>query len=365
MRLVAVEPHDQSAAAPAPRDSAAGVVLREEPRKVLGVATATIARARFVKTIRAVGRVAQDETRLRMVHTKVAGFVEKLHADAVGKVVRKGEPLLEIYSPELLASQQEYLVAVRARERSRTSAVPSVARSGDELVESARRRLELFDLTDDQIHDLETTGIARRTITVHAPGPGTIVERTVTLGQRVEPADPLLKLADLSRVWVLASVYEADLPFVRTGQAARIVLPYATGSEIRGTVSFVYPDLDPATRAVRVRVELPNPNGALKPEMYADVLLDADLGERLAVPAGAVVETGTRSVVFVEVGEGRFEPREISIGLRLPESFEVRNGLAAGDRVVASGSFFVDSESRIRSGITAAEEAPAPSEHRH
>ena len=355
MRLVPIEPHEHPAF-PAPADAGAAaappeatVVIPPDRRSVLGVATTTVARAPFVKEIRAVGRVTQDETRLRTVHTKVSGFVEKLFADAAGKVVREGEPLLEIYSPELLASQQEYLVALRSRERARTSAVPSVARSGDELVESARRRLELYDLTDEQIHDLEATGVPRRRITIYAPGSGTIVERSVTVGQRVEPGDALLELADLSRVWVVASVYEADLPFVRAGQPARIVLPYAPGGEIRGTVSFVYPDLDPATRAARVRVELPNPSGALKPDMYADVVIDADLGERIAVPASAVVETGTRSVVFVERGEGRFDPREVEIGIRLPDVYEVRSGLSEGDRVVASGSFFVDSESKIRS----------------
>ncbi len=358
MRLVLVEPpHEEAAATPAPAapDRGAAVVVPEDRRRALGVATATIARTRFVKEVRAAGRIAQDETRLRMVHTKVSGFVERLYADATGKTVREGDPLLEIYSPELVASQQEYLVAVQARARGRTSSVPTVARSGDELVESARRRLELFDLTDDQIHDLETTGVARRTVTVHAPGSGTIVERNVTLGQKVEPGDPLLKLADLSRVWAVASVYEADLPFVRKGQAARVLLPYSAGGEIRGTVSFVYPDLDPATRTASVRVELANPGGMLKPEMVADVLLEADLGERLSVPAAAVVETGTRSVVFVETTGDRFEPREISIGIRLLDAYEVKEGLAAGDRVVASGSFFVDSESKIRS---AASQAP-------
>jgi Cu(I)/Ag(I) efflux system membrane fusion protein len=354
MRLVPIEPHEHPVSPP-PADAGAAavppgatVVVPPDRRSVLGVKTTTVARSPFVKEIRAVGRVTRDETRLRTVHTKVSGFVEKLFADAAGKVVREGEPLLEIYSPELLASQQEYLVALRSRERARTSAVPSVARSGDELVESARRRLELYDLTDAQIHDLETTGIPRRRITVYAPGSGTIVERSVTVGQEVEPGTALLTLADLSRVWVVGSVYEHDLPFVRVGQAARIVLPYAPGGEIRGTVSFLYPELDETTRTARVRVELPNASGSLRPDMYADVVLEADLGMRLAVPASAVIETGTRSVVFVERGEGRFEPREISVGLRLPDAYEVLRGLDEGDRVVASGAFFVDSESRIR-----------------
>jgi Cu(I)/Ag(I) efflux system membrane fusion protein len=359
------EPSPAEPGVPSTPGAPATVTISPSAQQTLGVATATVARARFVKEIRAVGRVTHDETRLRVVHTKVSGFVERLHADAVGKHVREGEPLLEIFSPELLSSQQEYLVAVRSRARARTSSVPSVARSGDELVESARRRLELFDLTDAQIRDLETTGLARRTVTVFAPASGTILERAVTVGQRVEPGTPLLTLANLSRVWVVGSVFEHDLPFVRVGQRARIVLPYEPGAERAGAVSFLYPEIDPGTRAARVRVELPNPGLSLKPDMYADVVLEADLGDRLSVPASAVVETGVRSIAFVEVADGRFEPREISIGVRLPDRYEVRSGLAAGDRVVASGSFFVDSESKIRTSSGSGAAAPPPDEHRH
>jgi Cu(I)/Ag(I) efflux system membrane fusion protein len=329
-----------------------------QKQQLIGVKTALVTRAPFLRTIRAVGRVTYDETRLHHVHTKIAGYVEKLYANATGETVRSGQPLLEIYSPELLASQQEYLVALRARARTADSTLPSVAGSGEQLLESARRRLELYDVTDEQIGELERTGQARRNITLDAPISGTILQRMVAQGERVEPEMTLLDIADLSRVWVVAAVYEYELPFVYQGQEATMSLSYLPGRAFEGRVSLVYPVLDAATRTAQVRLEFDNPGLLLKPDMFADVELSADLGERLAVPDTAVMDTGTRSVVFVDKGDGFFEPREVRIGLRLPDHYEILDGLTEGERVLTSANFYVDSESKLKAALAAMDEAP-------
>lgn len=331
------------------------VQVSSRRQQLIGMKTSLVARAPFRRVIRTVGRVTYDETRLKNVHAKISGYVEKLQANATGTLVRQGQPLLEIYSPELLASQQEYLVALRARARTAGSSVPSVAASGDELAASARRRLELFDLAEEQILALESTGQAQRTVSLKAPISGYVIERHVTQGDRIDPHDRLLSLADLSRVWVMAAVYEYELPFVHEGQSASVTLSYFAGKTFEGRVSLVYPVLDAQTRTAQVRLELPNPELLLKPEMYAEVFLEADLGERLALPETAVIESGERSIAFVDRGEGFFEPRELGIGLRLEDLYEVTSGVAEGERVLTSGNFFVDSESKLEAALAAAQ----------
>jgi membrane fusion protein, copper/silver efflux system len=329
------------------------VRLSVAKQQLIGVKTSEVTRAPFQRTIRAVGRVSYDESRLRHVHAKIAGYVEKLYANATGETLLMGQPLMDVFSPELVASQQEYLVALQARKRTASSSIPSVAGSGEELVASARRRLELFDLQDAQIREIEETGRARRVVTLYSPISGTILERKVTEGERIEPESELLSIADLSRVWVIASVYEYELPFVRQGQKASTTLTYLPGKTFDGRVAFVHPVLDPATRTAEVRIELRNAGLELKPDMYAEVTLVADLGERTSVPAGAVMETGARSIAFVDRGDGYFEPRDVRIGLRLADSYEVLLGLKPGERVLTSANFFVDSESKLRAALAA------------
>ena len=356
MEMVPVEPAET---APSGDTAAAGLATIRIPaykQQMIGVETAEVGVEPFVRTIRTVGRVAADEKRMRQVHTKIAGYVETLYVNATGETVRAGQPLLSIYSPDLLASQQDYLVAAAAAKRTEGSALPSVAGSGAELLASARRRLELFDMDDADIRALESTGTARRDVTLRAPVSGTVLERSVTQGQRVDPDTTLLTIADLSRVWVLAAVYEYEAPFVRTGQRAVVTLSYLPGRSFEGRVAFVYPVLDPATRTIQVRVELDNTDGALRPDMYADVVLEADLGPRLSVPDTAVMRTGTRDLVFVAKGDGVFEPRRVHLGLQLPAQDEVLDGLAAGERVLTSANFFVDAESKLKAAMSAVPE---------
>ena len=327
------------------------VRLSEAMVRRIGARSEPVEMADFRREIRAAARVVVDETRYRQVHTKVAGWVERLWADSVGRSVRAGEPLLEIYSPELLAAQQEFLVALRARDRLAASGDTEIAASGAGLAAAARRRLELLDLTPDEIARLEAGGEARRTVTVASPIAGTIIDRFVAQGARIEPGTEVLQVADLSRVWVLASVYEYELPFVREGQAATMVLPYLPGREFRGRVDFVYPTLDPATRTVQVRLQFDNPRSELRPEMFAEVRLVADLGSRLSVPVSAVMDTGTRQVVFAHLEDGTFEPRTLEVGLRMSDRVEVLAGVTAGERVLAEGNFFIDSESRLKAAL--------------
>ena len=341
------------------------VRIPAQKRQLIGIRTSVVERSAFSRSIRAVGTVTVDETRLRHVHTKVDGYVEKLYANATGEQVWEGKPMVEFYSPELVATQQEYLVAVQARERISGSTVPGVRDSADELVRSVRRRLELFDVPDGQIMELSGSGRTRRLITLYAPVSGVLLRREVTEGERVDAGTTLLEVADLSRVWVLASVYEYELPFVREGQRGTMTLSYLPGKTFEGRVSLIYPTLDPATRTVQVRLEFANPAMELRPEMYAEVELQADLGERLSVPASAVLETGTRAVVFVDRDDGVFEPREVEIGLRLAETYEVLSGLQEGEKVLTSGNFFVDSESKLKAALAAMAGESQPPAHVH
>ncbi len=354
MEMVPVEIDEPPAGEGAQVEGRVTVSVPSAKQQLIGVRTDIVRRERLVRTIRTVGRVTYDETRLHHVHTKVDGWIERLDANATGELVKKGEPLLTIYSPELLASAQEYLLAVRARERLAGATLPEIRASGDDLVESARRRLLLFDITEDQIRDLEATGVAPRTMTLYAPITGHIIVRNVLHGEKIESGSNLLDIADLSRVWVLADVYEYELPFVREGQAAAMTLSYLPGRTFEGRITLVYPFLSEATRTVKVRLEFPNPGFMLKPEMFGEVQLESDSGEGLVVPDSAVISSGTRDIVFVDVGDGYFEPREVELGVRLPEAVQILDGLAEGERVVASGNFLIDSESKLKAALSAA-----------
>jgi Cu(I)/Ag(I) efflux system membrane fusion protein len=298
--------------------------------------------------------VTVDETSLRHVHTKIAGWVERLFVNATGESVKEGQPLLTIYSPDLVATGQEYLLALRARDRLSGSTLPSVKSSGDDLVESARRRLLLFDITPAEIEAMVTAGEAPRTSTLYAPVSGRILTRDVTQGQKIDPGMNLLEIADLTRVWVLADVYEYELPFVHEGQRATMTLSYLPGRTFEGRISLVYPMLSETTRTVKVRLEFANTDASLKPEMFAHVEIRSDLGTKIVVPATAVISTGERDLVFVKRGEGTYEPREVKLGVRLPDAFEVLEGLSEGEEVVVSGNFLLDSESSIKAALGAA-----------
>jgi len=365
MEMVPEEVEEAAANGGAVVEGRAPLRVSSQKRQLIGVRTAPVEKEPFVRTIRTVGRVTYDETRLRNVFAKVSGWVERLYANSTGQLVKKGEPLLTIYSPELLSSAQEYLLALRGRERLAGSEL--AGDSGERLLASARRRLLLFDLTPQQIAALKETGEVPTMMTLHAPINGHIITRNVTQGDRIEPGTKLLDIAELSRVWVLADIYEYELPFVQLGQTAKMTLSYLPGRTFEGRITLVYPTVSAETRTVKVRLEFPNPDFTLKPDMFAQVEIHADLGERLSVPESAVISTGTRDIAFVDRGEGFFEPRELKLGMRLPDRFEVLDGLAAGEPVLVSGNFLVDSESKLKAALAAAgtDQAGGASGHAH
>jgi len=331
----------------------AAVTLSSRQQALIGVRTVTVEPAPFVPILRTVGLVAVDDRRVHHVHTKIPGWIEHLTAGAVGDDVRLDEALLSIYSPELLASQQEYLVALAHRARIGPTAPAGVAEDAERLVESAHRRLVLYDLTAQQIAELGRTGEAMRTVTLYSPVAGTITGRNVSHGERIESATSLLDIADLSRVWVLADVYPPDLAYVRVGQAATVRVSYLAGRTYHGRVDLVSPIVAPEVRTVKVRLEFDNQDLELKPGMFASVELVADLGPRLSVPKDAVLRTGARDVVFVGRDAGRFVPRVVTLGHATDERYEITAGLVAGDRVVAAASFFLDAESKLDAALAA------------
>jgi multidrug efflux pump subunit AcrA (membrane-fusion protein) len=329
----------------------APVRLNGDGVALAGVRTAVAEAGALGRSIRAAGTVAADESRVRHVHAKLDGWVEKLHVGVTGQAIRQGQPLLELYSPELLASQEEYLNALRARERFEGSSLPEVGDGARDLLEAARRRLALFDVPEDFILGLEASGRASRTVTLHAPASGHVLGKAVVEGHRVEPGTELFTIADLSTVWVEAAVYESDAPSVRVGTAGEVRLPDDPGAAVAGRVVLVLPALEPETRTLRVRVQVPNPGLRFKPGMFAEVVLRAEAASGVLIPDSALLDTGTRRIVFVESGPGSFEPREVETGLRDGGRVLVRSGVAAGERVVVKANFLLDSESRLRAQI--------------
>jgi membrane fusion protein, copper/silver efflux system len=330
----------------------AAVSVPPERVPLLGIRSEPVGGGSGAGVLRTVGRVAADERRRQVVHAKYEGYVERLHVDFTGQPVRKGQPLLELYSPELVAAQTEYLLARRAQERLDASGVPGVAQGGADLAEASRQRLRYYDLGAEEIAALERSGDVRRTMTLRSPAAGVVVQKMAFSGQKVSAADRLYEIADLSRVWVLADLYEKDLAAARPGAPARVSLPYQPGREWRGRIAFVSPTVKPDTRTVEVRIELENAEGLLRPDMFADVHLEAEggAGSLPTVPESAVIHTGERTLVFVDQGQGRYEPREVRLGARVAGAYHVLRGVAAGERVVVSASFLLDSESSLRAG---------------
>jgi RND family efflux transporter MFP subunit len=344
----------------------AALTLTPEKRQLLGLRSEEVRPERIDRTIRTVGRVVADERRVHHIHTKFEGYVEHLYVDFTGKLVKNGEPLLSIYSPELVATQQEYLLALRAQKQLAASDIGSVAQGGADLLEAARERFRLWDIRAEDIAELERTGRVRRSLDLYAESGGYVMQKNVVHGMRVMPSDTLFDIADLSHLWVLADVYESDLPAIRLGMAAEVTVPYLPDRTWRGPVTYVAPTVEEKTRTVKVRIEVDNQEDALKPDMFADVFLHVDLGVGLTVPDSAVINAGDRTLVFLDLPDGRLEPREVRLGAKLPSGFQVLHGLAPGDRVVTAANFLLDSESSLKAALSSmAPPPPAPAGHQH
>ena len=335
-------------------DEGAGnaVELSSAAMQAAGVATTKAERRPLMREIRAAGTIESDETRLARIAARVAGRLDRLDLEFTGQQVRRGAPIYSIYSPDLVTAQRELLLARQNLERARAAGSASYIASAESLLGASRDRLRLWGIDEDQIASLERGGEVQTALVVHSPVSGTVLEKHAVLGQYVAAGQDLYVLADLSRVWLQARVYEHELPGVRRGQSAVATLAAMPGREFRGRVGFIDPIVDPATRTARVRVELPNPDGALKPGMFANAELEVDLGPRLMVPRSALLDTGTRTLVYVEAGEGRFAGREVKVGERAGDAVEIVEGLAEGEGVVTAAAFLVDSQSQLQTGAS-------------
>jgi Cu(I)/Ag(I) efflux system membrane fusion protein len=328
----------------------ANVKLTSERQQLIGVQTGMAEVRSLGRSVRTVGRVAVDETRLYKISTKFDGYIEKLYVNVTGQQIRKGQPLFSVFSPDLLSTQQEYLLARRAAKQS-----PS-------LLAASRQRLLLWDVTPAEIRELERTGAARKSLTIYSPANGYVLNKIAVEGARVAPGEPLFEIANLDRVWIQADVYESELQFIRLGATATTTLSYIPGRTWTGRVTFIAPTVDPMTRTVKVRSEFDNADGALKPEMFGDVVIDQPERQVVVVPYSAVLQTGTRSVVFVVKGNGTFDPREVQTGTKSGDFMEVRSGVQAGEKVVTQANFLIDSESRLKAALAG---MSAPGGHQH
>ena len=354
MTLVKMEPatdeHAQHAAAGDEPEGLATVTIDPARQQLIGLKLVHVERAQVAGSWRTTGRVAVDETRVHHVNVKFSGFIEHVHGDYVGRQVTKGEPLFAIYSPELLAAQEEYALALRTRSKLSGG---EMARDGAALVASARRKLELLDVPESQIRNIEKTGEASRTVTIYSPASGVLTKKDVVPGMRVNAGDMPFEIIDLSHVWVLADAYESDLAQVKVGMNATLTLKAFPDRAFQGQVTFIDPLLDPQTRTAKVRIEFPNEGGELRPEMFGEVVLQGESHVGLRIPADAVIQSGTQTVVFVALAEGKFRPKEVKLGTGDSQYVEVLAGLDEGDAVVTRANFLIDSESRLRASLAA------------
>lgn len=319
----------------------------------LGVKTAKVERRPLKKVIRTVGTIDYDERKLFRVNTKISGWIEKLYVDSTGQEVKKGDLLLEIYSPELVSTQEEYLLALKNRDMVKGSSFAEITESAESLVRSTRRRLELWDIPESEIEALEKRGTIVKSMKLVSPANGVVVHKNVEEGMYVKEGTDLYHIADLSTIWVYVTVYEYELPWVRQGLQAEMELAYNPGKTYRGRVDYVYPYLNKKARDVKVRLVFPNSHMELKPDMYANVRIIAPVkADALVIPDSAVLRSGERTIVFVARGEGRFEPREIKLGVEGENNdVQVISGLLDGEEIVTSAHFLLDSESRMQEAI--------------
>jgi len=319
----------------------------------MGVRLGRVQQKTLIKNIRTIGNITFDETKIFTVNTKFSGWIEKLYVSFVGEDVKKGQPLFEIYSPELVTAQEEYLLALDQYRKLGKSSYFRIRDGARRLLEASRTRLRYWDLTEHQIKRIDKTGRVRKTVTIYSPAAGVVTKKDAFKGHYVKAGENQYEIVDLSSVWVDVDVYEYELPWVRKGMAADMELSYIPGKRFKGKVLFIYPYLDPKTRTAKLRLAFPNPGYQLKPGMYADIYLKSVIAkDSLVIPQEAVIDSGVRKIVFVALGKGKFQPREVNIGLEGNDNeFQVLGGLKEGEEIVLSAQFMLDSESRLREAI--------------
>jgi Cu(I)/Ag(I) efflux system membrane fusion protein len=336
-------------------EAATGSIISIDPvtSQNMGVRITPVTRKDLSRTVSTVGLVAYEEPKQFSVNSKVDGWVERLYVNETGQFVKKGSALLEIYSPELVSAQEEFLLAQNNSQSLAQSPFPSIADGAERLLESSRRRLKLWDISERQIKHLEKSGEVAKTLTLYAPYDGIVSMKMVREGQFIKRGMELLMLSDISKVWIYADIYEYEMPWVKLGQKAKILLPYVGSDPIESEVSFIYPFVEPQTRTIKARFDIDNPDFTLKPDMYVNVRLESEpVKDALAVPVEAVLHSGEIETVFVSLGDGKFEPRRVKTGLQSEAGFiEIIQGLLEGEQVVISAQFMLDSESKLREAI--------------
>jgi len=350
------------------------IEIPPEKQQLIGVKTAEVSVKPLQKIIRTVGRIEYDERKIATVNTKIEGWVERLYVDYTGRYVKKGEALAEIFSPELIATQQELINALKWETQGkeirdgRNPILTPLSKNAEggfsvenmskmfsadaaKLFEASKQRLRLWDINEEQIKKIEETGKPIRTLTIYSPVSGYVVQKMALQGMKVMPGEKLFDVADLSIVWILADIYEHNIFLVKPGQSAKITLSYSPDKEFFSRIDYIYPTISTATRTAKVRFEIPNYSGQLKPQMFTNIEIKIDLGKKLAIPDDAVIDTGTRQIVYVDKGDGYFEPREVKLGVRAEGLSEIIMGLKAGEKVAASATFLIDSEAQLK-GVT-------------
>ena len=343
--------HAEHAVRESPASAENVMTVSPERLQAVGVKFELAKRRSLDRMIRTVGQVEIDERRLSHVNIKLEGWIDELFVNSTGEQVKKGQKLLTLYSPELVATQTEYLLALKSQRTLGRSPFPEVAAGAESLVEATRRRLHLWDITEDHVQDLERTGKVLRTLPIHAPRSGTVIKKVALAGMHVNPGDELYTIADLSHVWLLADIYEYELPFIKVGQTATVTLSYDPKAILQGRIAFLYPTIETQTRTAKVRFELVNPGERLKPGMYANVELKIPLGTRLVVPTDAILDSGERQLIFIHLGGGHLEWRTVKLGVRAGDWVEVLEGLKEDEHIVTSANFLLDSESQLKAAV--------------
>ena len=345
--------HDLVAVYEEAQSGAGAVIIDPVTIQNMGVRTATAGREDLHREIRALGRIGYEESAQYKVNSKVTGWIERLYVNQTGQEVKKGQPLLEIYSPELVSAQKEYLLALGHRSELAESSFAEIGTGAQRLVDAARQRLRYWDISEEQITHLERTKEVSKNLTLYAPFDGIVTEKSAFEGMNIAAGTDLMQISDISRVWVYADIFEFELPWIALGQTAAVEIPYAVDRVLRGKVDYIYPFVEPRTRTVQLRIELPNPDLELKPEMFVNVRLRTESAhDVLVIPVDAVLSSGTGRHVFVDLGQGRFEPRDIRVGLQGDGGMiQVLDGIREGEMVVTSAQFMLDSESKLREAV--------------
>lgn len=327
----------------------AGTVIIPSDKQILaGVRTTVVESKPLMREIQTTAQIVADETRISHVHVKVDGYIDRVFVDYVGQLVKKGDPLFTLYSPDLVSTEEEYLIAKRGSAILGTAPFANVAQGAQSLLDSTRQRLKLWDISDGQIKKLDETGKVERDLTFYSPVTGFVTDRKAFPQTSVTPDTELYTVSDLSSVWATADIFEYEVPFVHVGQRVTFSLSYYPGKTYSGTISYIYPTVDSQTRTVKVRVQVPNSDYTLKPQMFADAQLHINYGTQILVPEEAVLDSGTAQQVFVVHDGGTFEPRKVTLGPVVDGNVAVLSGLKPGEKVVTSGNFLIDSESRLK-----------------